>query len=755
MTGRTAAIATPADTRFKTIHQTGNDMGFSLISAALAAFIAAGALCGSAIAADADSSSSNAADGNTLEQVTVSANQDKSKLQVDTRQSSEIATTFSLTQTDIKGVITATPVDILRTIPGVYGGYVDGGYGANGPGLRGWSGQGDGNYIATYIDNYQRNNLSAGNSNGYNDITPLIPETIGSLDLVKGPFSIRYGGPFSFAGSLVVTTADYLPTGFSQSAGSFGETRSLATYGYQEGDLKAYSVLEAYHEDGYRQNSQDTRTNWFSKLTLPFAGGTLHTSFDLFQTNYGQPMYPALTAVLAGPATQAINPLDKGNKSQYLGTTNYVADFEGFQTNVNAYVDKQVIYRSASRDVNTNPAAAGPDLQGIEYDNRWVYGAGFDVFRPVNWGGGASAGFRFGGSVEENHVHQWRAPAYDNEPVAQPSFLDVAADEIAYWADFTEQATAAYVEAQVKPIDWLKFSVGARDDRFHYNVNDLASDGAALPVYNNAGVIVTPGVPGILKDYAYLNDQGKVSGRGGVALLPVDGLTIYANVGQGVYPDHAVTDLQSNHNLGSIGIISREGGLTYDNPNIGTHFSVDRYVTIDNGDVESVGGINVNEGKSRRSGGDTDASQVVYHDGGYSLKLAASYSWVYARLLNNADPYITGVPPWQYSYGIDFDAPVNFLKLGDEVLRWTLLHNFTGPTKVVASGTVEAPWYDRVTTRLNYEAPHWHNLEMYVGAIYYPNSVTSECCSYLTYNGSRAVAIAPRVEFEGGISLRL
>jgi hypothetical protein len=273
-------------------------------------------------------------------------------------------------------------------------------------------------------------------------------------------------------------------------------------------------------------------------------------------------------------------------------------------------------------------------------------------------------------------------------------------------------------------------------------------------VFNAAGVITTPGRPGTLQNLAYKNNSGRVTGRGGIAVTPIDNLTLYANVGEGVNPTHAITDLRSNPNLQSLYMISQEIGLSYDNPDLGLHFGIDGYRTINSGEIVSVGGINTNVGKSRRLGGDVDASIVAYSNNGYNLKISAAASGVRARVINTATPFITGVPPYQYSYGLDFDAPVDVLGVGDEVARWSLFHSFVGPTKNNASGTVEAPIYDRITTKVAYYAPGWHNLEIYLGGIFYPNSVTSECCAYLTYDNSRAVAITPRISVEGGVAIK-
>jgi outer membrane receptor protein involved in Fe transport len=134
----------------------------------------------------------------------------------------DIASTFKLNQDDIQAQVTASTIDLFRNVPGVYvEDYGNGGI-AQGIGMRGWAGNADGIYVASYIDGYQRNTYSSGNSNGYDDLNVLLPETIGSINVIKGPFDVRYGGMLAYGGSIVIKTADFVPTGFAQTFGSFG-----------------------------------------------------------------------------------------------------------------------------------------------------------------------------------------------------------------------------------------------------------------------------------------------------------------------------------------------------------------------------------------------------------------------------------------------------------------------------------------------------------------------------------------------------
>jgi len=691
------------------------------------------------------------------ELITVTGGQTPAKTDLGKAPTSEIATTYSLNQADLQGLVTESTVDLIRSIPGVYGASFGIGGIANGMGLRGWAGNGDGNNIATYIDNYQRNNLSGGNSNGYDDLNPLIPETVGSLDLVKGPFSTRYGGPFAFAGSLIINTADLIPTGFSQEFGSFTESRSLATYGYQGTNFKFYTALEGYYLGGYRQNSTSDRINSFSKFTAPVGeNGTLRLTFQIYQADYGQAIYPRLTNIQTGSTLQATNPDDYGNKSQVTATANYTLKEGDFNLDSNLFIDKSYVHRSATRDTNTNPDVS-PLLQNIFKDDRWVFGGNVDPYWQFQLPQGVTAAIRTGLSFEDSSVTQDRFPGLDNLPVSQPNYVNAAnqISGVTYWGDFNEINTAAYLEGEVKPVSWFKFTSSARYDYFNYNVDGIFPKGAALPVFNGAGALVTAGKPGTLVGESYDDYTGRLTGRGGAAILFNDYTTLYANIGQGVNPPAALADLQTNHSLKTIGMTSNETGLTYDNPEQGLHLSSDIYYTINNGELSSVGGIEENVGKSRRLGADVDGSVYVFRDNGNSLKLNASYSVVRARVVgNDAARYITGVPDYVASWGWDYNVPVNFLGTEGEDLRWTLQDQWIGAQKIIASGTLRAPEFSRINTKVAYDLPSYHNLEVYLGSIIYPGSTISECCSYTTVSGIPLVSVQPTFQAVAGLSVK-
>ena len=169
--------------------------------------------------------------------------------------------------------IERTPVnsygDIFRPLPGIdVSNYGQGavGYGIS---MRGFTDAEHGRDIAYFIDGVPVNEISAIHTPNYADLNILIPETVKTLEIIRGPFAIE-AGDSNVGGSVFITTKSLDPyAGANVSGGSWGTGRGLATYGSDTGSYVPYLVFEGYHTDGYRDNSTIDRYNSFDKVTLP------------------------------------------------------------------------------------------------------------------------------------------------------------------------------------------------------------------------------------------------------------------------------------------------------------------------------------------------------------------------------------------------------------------------------------------------------------------------------------------------------
>jgi outer membrane receptor protein involved in Fe transport len=125
--------------------------------------------------------------------------------------------------------------DIFRSLPGFN--VASYGQGAIGYGLamRGFTETEHGRDIAYFIDGVPVNEISSIHTQNYADLNVLIPETVKTLEVIRGPFSVE-AGDSNVGGAVFITTKSSDPyAGLSFSGGSFGTGRGLATYGSSTG----------------------------------------------------------------------------------------------------------------------------------------------------------------------------------------------------------------------------------------------------------------------------------------------------------------------------------------------------------------------------------------------------------------------------------------------------------------------------------------------------------------------------------------
>jgi outer membrane receptor protein involved in Fe transport len=143
------------------------------------------------------------------------------------------------------------------------------GQGAIGYGLalRGYTEAEHGRDIAYFIDGVPVNQISSIHTPNYADLNILIPETVKSIEIVRGPFWVECGDS-NLGGCIRATTKLSEPfASIGASGGSFDTGRVVATYSRTDTPLEPFFVETGYHADGYRDNSFVSNYNSFNSLT--------------------------------------------------------------------------------------------------------------------------------------------------------------------------------------------------------------------------------------------------------------------------------------------------------------------------------------------------------------------------------------------------------------------------------------------------------------------------------------------------------
>jgi len=581
----------------------------------------------------------------------------------------------------ISRLAVATYGDLFRSLPGFnVSNYGQGGIGY-GLSLRGYTESEHGRDIAYYIDGVPLNEVSSLHTPNYADLNVLFPETVKSIEIVRGPFSVEYGDS-NMGGSVNITTKQAeLFASLGISGGTQGTARGVATYSTTQGAWLPYLAFEGYHTDGYRDNSFINRYNSFNKVTTTLPdGATVSFRAQAYGTEYGSPGYASRDAIAAGTISErsATNPTDGGNKQLENLVTNYSSGAQDQELKGTLFVSHQFSNRFADFGGGQRVQHEDRTMVGGRVSKTWSGAIGDDI--PVQ--------VLLGSNWRTDFIEAFQAPTLARA-VSGPAAVNVG---------LTETNIAGFGQVQVKPLPWLKFTAGGRYDQYYYDINDRTTPGGT-PNHSN----------------------GIASPKAGVAIAPFKWLELFANYGEGFRSIDVPAELIGNPGIQPFRIVSREGGV---------QFTFDRfrllasYWTTDSANeaFQAAPGLPVTFlGKARRNGYDVDARWFVIKDPVNNVSLFANYGGVSARLVDAAPSYfVPNVPSYVANVGVDF----NVATVNAQVLSGSVYVTFVGKKNLTQDGLITTSPYSRVTGKLAYSWPEgW---TAFTQATWYPGDRLSE-----------------------------
>ena len=717
-----------------------------------------------------------------------------------------IASVFTVTANDISGLVLTSANDLLRGIPGVEVADLGNGGIPNGVTIRGWGYVSDGVSVRGVIDGATNNFASGPNSNGSDDLNIIIPEVIGSVSVIKGPFDTRYSGNYAYAGTAIFTTADAEPNRAALSSGSFGKERLVATLGngVDAGPTKYYIAVDAFTSQGYRQNNTEQKVNIFGKLVKEIgAKDVIKVTGQIYNDVFGQPGYIRTDLVKQGliSGTSATSATAKGWRHSEGATLEWQHRDTVFNFDANAWIQHVSQYRSIERYSVVDPSTNFYPQNAFK-DKRWTIGAGFQPW--VNFKvAGIDGIFRTGAEIRDDIINTIRAPAFNNVYVTQPTQLDA-------WTSFFNYTHGHVVnpdlfgEVSLKPAAWVKVTAGVRDDWFNYNANDTIYPSTVTGVAAPYSPGPPTGTPVALNTYHINGWSSQPTLHGGIAISPGYGFTLLGNFGEGITSQwlNQVTALSGAANAARIAangganfptlyltpglaptkLNTKEVVLKYDNDKLGLNIEGGVYSTLNQGEIgtDPATGNPVNLGKSERRGWDTDIRLRLYDHGGTSVHVGGNFDGVDAHLRSDGS-FVTGTPPWTAGWNLDAKTPVG---PDGQALRLTVLHSFVGGTyltdnnpinyanvvlssspagNVIGKGVLKNGADNRLSFKLQYERPHLRNLKVWFSGVVYNGDRFGEMATtsvgffnnaYTTKGVTYRVAnLQPPFAAEGGVSL--
>jgi outer membrane receptor protein involved in Fe transport len=223
--------------------------------------------------------------------------------------------TIQVTPQAIKRAPSLNPYDLLRQTAGLQVNDQSQGPGfASDATVRGFSSD-HSTDIALWIDGVPNNEPVNGHAEGYNDWYLMLPSTIQSIDVIKGPTSALYGN-FGLAGALNLRTRERMQgTEVSLQAGSYERADLSLLTGLDRPQTGLVVALRGLHDGGWRPNSQYTLGQFSGRLVQDLSPSTaLDVSVLLHTTEWHSPGYITAEQFEAGTFDTVSNPTDQGYK---------------------------------------------------------------------------------------------------------------------------------------------------------------------------------------------------------------------------------------------------------------------------------------------------------------------------------------------------------------------------------------------------------------------------------------------------------
>jgi hypothetical protein len=250
-------------------------------------------------------------------------------------------------QTTISGeALNARPVtrpgEILEAVPGLVVTQHSGEGKANQYFLRGYN-LDHGTDLAIYVDDVPINLRTHAHGQGYSDLNWLMPETINSLDVRKGPY-FADEGDFASVGNLRIGLIDRVDKSVAQvTAGSFGYRRFFGMGSERIGDGTLLVAGEAGTYNGPWVNPDDAR-----KLNslIRYTQGTALDGFSItgmaYSNRYNSTDQVPQRAIMSGELDRfgAVDPSDGGNTNRFALSARVAGTDDAGSWKANAFAVK-------------------------------------------------------------------------------------------------------------------------------------------------------------------------------------------------------------------------------------------------------------------------------------------------------------------------------------------------------------------------------------------------------------------------------
>ena len=350
------------------------------------------------------------------------------------------------------------PGEILEAVPGLIVTQHSGEGKANQYFLRGYN-LDHGTDMAISVDDVPVNMRTHAHGQGYADLNFLMPETVNSLDIRKGPYYADEGD-FASAGNLHIGLIDSVPKAIAElTAGSFGYKRIFGMDSIKAGDGSLLLAGETATYNGPWVNPDDMR-----KLNslVRYSQGTATDGFSITGMAYSnrwnstdQVPERAITSGQIGRYGEE-DPTDGGNTNRFALSARMAQSDDAGSWKANAYVVKSQLDLFNNFTYFLTDPTLGDQFH--QHDDRVMTGA--NASRTLD-------GSFIGRPMQTTFGVQTR---YDDIDLAltdtyQRSFLsNVRSDQVG------EASIGVYAQNTAQWTGWLRTTLGWRGDYYQADV---------------------------------------------------------------------------------------------------------------------------------------------------------------------------------------------------------------------------------------------------------------------------------------------
>jgi outer membrane receptor protein involved in Fe transport len=420
----------------------------------------------------------------------------------------ESASSVKLTRDELKFRSRTQPSDILRNVPGVMVSQHAGGGKSDQYFVRGFDAD-HGTDIAIFSDGVPVNLTSHGHGQGYADTHWMIPETIDSVEVHKGPYAARFGD-FYTAGAMELKTIDKIDGPTTWVAGSSSFDRRLvgmASPSLRKGD-RTLIALQVAETEGPFEHAQDFRQgNALVKWADEIGPGTLKLETTWYAGDWNQSGQLPEREVAAGRVGRfgSLDPTEGGNAMR----SSISASYKTKDLRLMVYGVQNQLQLWSNFTLYANDPVHGDQIE--QTDDRWM--GGFDATYEKQL---TSRAFLRTGV--QGRLDDVATSLRHSEQRHRLETIDHTDNRI--------RSIAAYAEGTWFATDRLQVMPALRVDRFTWDVDDLEMPGTSRAA---AKAIASPKLSAQLR----LDDTVTVFASSGFGFHSNDARAATATMGKG------------------------------------------------------------------------------------------------------------------------------------------------------------------------------------------------------------------------------